>query len=82
MRAARRVFPPDFMAPAILSQPLSKESGPDAEPFPAMGSPSLRMEEMFIPIPEPLENMLPSVYWCFKIASIESLTPNMKHALA
>ena len=82
IRAARRVLPPDFMAPAILSQPLSKESGPEAEPFPAIGSPSLRIEEMFMPTPEPLENMLPSVYWCFKIASIESSTPRIKHALA
>ena len=38
MRAARRVLPPDLMAPAMRSQPRSKEMGPEERPLPLMGS--------------------------------------------
>lgn len=63
-RGAARLAAGLYGARHFVPAPVERER-PEAEPFPAIGSPSLRIEEMFMPTPEPLENMLPSVYWCF-----------------
>ena len=51
--AARRVVPPDLMAPAARSPILRKLIRPDDLPPPDSGSPSPRREEKLVPVPEP-----------------------------
>ncbi len=58
--AARRVFPPDLMVPALASAPRMKETGPEAVPPPASGSLDERILDRLIPEPDPPLKMVPS----------------------
>ena len=51
--AARRVVPPDFMAPAARSPIFKNDIKPDEFPPPERGSFSPRKLEKFVPVPEP-----------------------------
>src|SRR3954465_5370001 len=51
--AARRVVPPDLMAPAARSPILRKDIRPDDLPPPDNFSPEPRRREKFEPVPEP-----------------------------
>src|SRR5499433_1311868 len=51
--AARRVVPPDLIAPAALSPILRKDMSPEDLPPPESGSFSPRSEEKLEPVPEP-----------------------------
>src|SRR5690606_33277409 len=51
--AARRVVPPLLIAPAARSPILRKDMSPDETPPPARGSPSPRIAEKFVPVPDP-----------------------------
>ncbi len=51
--AARRVVPPDLIAPAARSPILRKLIRPDDLPPPASRSFSARSDEKFVPVPEP-----------------------------
>src|SRR5512138_2614553 len=50
--AARRVLPPDLIAPAKESNPFMKESGPDAVPPEERPSCAPRRHERFDPVPD------------------------------
>src|ERR1017187_3470198 len=78
--AARRVLPPDLMAPAKLSKPFMKETGPDAMPPEESDSVDERSEERFDPVPDPNLKSMPSVLARSRIEDIESPTALMKHA--
>src|SRR5499433_4374947 len=54
--AARRVVPPDLMAPAARSPILRKLISPDDLPPPESRSPSPRRREKLLPVPEPYLN--------------------------
>ena len=54
--AARRVVPPDLMAPAARSPIFRKLIRPDDLPPPASFSPSPRRREKLEPVPEPYLN--------------------------
>ena len=54
--AARRVVPPDLMAPAARSPILRKLISPEERPPPDSGSFSPRMSEKLEPVPEPYLN--------------------------
>ena len=54
--AARRVVPPDLMAPAARSPTLRKLISPDDLPPPESDSPSPRSFEKLLPVPEPYLN--------------------------
>ena len=54
--AARRVVPPDLMAPAARSPILRKDIRPEERPPPPSGSFSARTEEKLVPVPEPYLN--------------------------
>ncbi len=54
--AARRVVPPDLMAPAARSPIFRKPISPEDRPPPDKGSPSPRKELKFVPVPEPYLN--------------------------
>ena len=55
--AARRVVPPDLMAPAARSPILRNDISPDDLPPPESGSFSPRIAEKFEPVPEPYLKM-------------------------
>src|ERR1017187_5722666 len=78
--AARRVLPPDLIAPAKLSKPFMKETGPDAMPPEESDSVDERSEERFEPVPDPNLKSMPSVLARSRIEDIESPTELMKHA--
>ena len=59
--AARRVLPPDLIAPANESKPFMKESGPEAVPPAESDSREPRIDERFEPVPEPYLKSMPSV---------------------
>src|SRR5512141_2300071 len=59
--AARRVLPPDLIAPAKLSKPFMKETGPEAMPPDERDSVEERSEDRFEPVPEPNLESMPSV---------------------
>src|SRR5689334_4962405 len=81
--AARRVLPPLLMAPALLSAPRIKLSGPEAVPA-LLPSCSLdeRMVLRFRPAPEPPLKIMPSSLYQLRILCIVSSTARMKQALA
>ncbi len=54
--AARRVVPPDLMAPAARSPILRKLISPDDLPPPDRGSLAERRAEKLVPVPEPYLN--------------------------
>src|SRR5205085_12381216 len=78
--AARRVLPPDVMAPAKASKPRMNGTGPDAVPPPLRCSRDERSDDRFEPVPEPYLNSMPSVFARVRIEPIESSTALMKHA--
>src|SRR5215213_10346674 len=59
--AARRVPPPDLIAPAQESAPRMKLTGPEAIPPLERGSVEPRILERLIPEPEPPLKMIPSL---------------------
>src|SRR5688572_17756902 len=78
--AARRVLPPDLMAPANASKPRMNETGPDAVPPPFRYSLDERSVDRLDPVPEPHLKSMPSVLASVRIESIESSTLLMKQA--
>src|SRR5512147_1818668 len=78
--AARRVLPPDLMAPANASKPRMNETGPDAVPPPLRCSRDERRLERFEPVPEPYLNSMPSVLARPRIDCMVSSTELMKQA--
>ena len=54
--AARRVVPPDFIAPAERSPIFRNPISPDDFPPPDSGSPSPLRELKFVPVPDPYLN--------------------------
>src|SRR5262249_20895262 len=78
--AARRVLPPDLMAPAKLSKPRMNDTGPEAVPPPFRCSRDERRLERVEPGPEPHLKSMPSVLASVRIESIESSTLLMKQA--
>src|SRR5262249_24207792 len=80
--AARRVLPPDLIAPAKESKPFIKESGPEAVPPEERPSRDPRRQERFDPVPDPYLKSIPSVLASVRIASIESPQELIKQAEA
>src|SRR5919201_6441317 len=78
--AARRVFPPDLMVPALASAPRMKLTGPLAVPPPARCSLEDRSGERLIPDPEPPLKMVPSSTYQLRMEDMVSSTERMKHA--
>ena len=78
--AARRVLPPDLIAPAKLSNPFMKETGPEAVPPAERDSVEERREERLDPVPEPNLKSIPSVLARSRMEAIESPTALMKQA--
>src|SRR5213594_601131 len=78
--AARRVLPPDLIAPAKESKPFMKERGPEAVPPAERPSCEPRMVERFEPVPEPYLKSIPSVLARSRIDCMVSSTELMKHA--
>src|SRR6202521_4338300 len=78
--AARRVLPPDLIAPAKESNPFMKESGPEAVPPAERPSCAPRRLERLDPVPEPYLKSMPSVLASERIESIESPQELMKQA--
>src|SRR5215813_10713257 len=78
--AARRVFPPDLMVPALASAPRMKETGPLAVPPPWSCSADERSGDRFTPEPEPPLKIVPSSVYQLRIDLMESSTARMKHA--
>src|SRR6478752_5264488 len=62
--AARRVLPPDLIAPAKESKPFMKESGPEAVPAPYLKSmPSVLARSRIEPMESPQELMKQAEAW-------------------
>src|SRR5512132_3064141 len=80
--AARRVLPPDLIAPAKESNPFMKLTGPEAMPPEESDSVEERSEERLEPVPEPNVKSIPSVLARSRIEPIESPTELMKQAEA
>src|ERR1044071_3308009 len=78
--AARRVLPPDLIAPANASKPRMNDTGPDAVPPPFRCSRELRSDDRIDPAPEPYLKSMPSVFASPRIELIESSTELMKQA--
>ena len=68
------------MAPAMRSQPRSKEMGPEERPLPLMGSLEDRRVDRLMPTPEPDAKILPSVVRWSRISSMLSPTSVRKQA--
>src|SRR5207244_12104940 len=78
--AARRVLPPDLLAPAEASAARMKDTGPEAVPPPPSRSREERRRERFTPEPEPPLKMTPSLRYQSRIESMVSSTERMKQA--
>src|SRR5271170_5947269 len=78
--AARRVLPPDLITPANASNPRIKLNGPEAVPPPDNSSMEPRIDDRFVPVPDPHLKSIPSVLASVRIESSESSTALMKHA--
>src|SRR5581483_9706346 len=78
--AARRVPPPDLIAPAQESAPRMKLTGPEAIPPLESGSIEPRIFERLMPEPEPPLKMIPSLVFQERIESMSSSTERMKQA--
>src|SRR5688500_7994247 len=78
--AARRVPPPDLIAPAQESAPRMKLTGPEAIPPLERGSIEPRILERLMPDPEPPLKMVPSLVFQARIDSMSSSTERMKQA--
>src|SRR6266700_4679155 len=79
--AARRVFPPDLMVPALASAPRMKLTGPLAVPPPLSCSLDERSGDRFTPDPLPPLKIVPSSTYQLRMEVIESSTARMKQAL-
>src|SRR6266566_3242078 len=79
--AARRVFPPDLIVPALASAPRMKLTGPDAVPPPASDSFDDRIRDRLIPEPDPPLKIVPSSTYQLRMEDMWSSTDRMKHAL-
>ncbi len=80
--AARRVPPPDLIAPAQESAPRMKLTGPEAIPPFDRGSVEPRILERLMPEPDPPLKMMPSLVFQERIESMSSSTLRMKQAEA
>src|SRR5262249_39140260 len=78
--AARRVLPPDLIAPAEASAARIKESGPEAIPPLESCSCEPRIFDKLTPEPEPPLKIMPSWRYHSRMDSIESSTAMMKQA--
>src|SRR3990167_9490552 len=78
--AARRVFPPERIVPAIASAPFIKDTGPEDLPLFEIVSLEDLKGEMFMPDPEPPENINISVRYHSAIDSLSSVTDKIKQA--
>src|SRR5258706_1199218 len=78
--AARRVLPPDLIAPAKESKPFMKESGPEAVPPAERPSWDPRIDERFEPVPEPYLKSMPSVLARPRMDDMESPQELMNQA--
>src|ERR1700744_4607520 len=78
--AARRVFPPDLITPANASKPRIKLNGPEAWPPPDNSSIDPRIDDKFVPVPDPHLNSMPSGLARVRIESSESSTALIKQA--
>src|ERR687888_1285515 len=78
--AARLVFPPDLMVPALESAPRMKETGPLAVPPPLRCSLDERRADRLIPEPDPPLKMIPSSAYQLRIDRMSSSIERMKHA--
>src|ERR671935_1343425 len=76
--AARRVFPPDLIVPALASAPRMNETGPLAVPPPASASLDERILDRLMPDPDPPLKMVPSSTYQLRIDDIVSSTARMK----
>ena len=72
--AARRVMPPDFVAPAPLSNTSRKLISPDEVPPPESFSMLPRIFEKFVPVPDPYLNSRASDFSRSKMAIRSSST--------
>src|SRR5947207_8919489 len=79
--AARRVFPPDLIVPALASAPRMKLTGPDAVPPPASDSFDDRIRDRLIPEPDPPLKIVPSSTYQLRMEDMWSSTDRMKQAL-
>ena len=78
--AARRVAPPDLVAPAARSNTSRKLIRPELVPPAESGSCLLRRRLKFVPLPEPYLNMRASFFSSSKMPIRSSRTPWMKQA--
>src|SRR3990167_5533494 len=78
--AARRVFPPERIVPAIASAPFIKDTGPEDLPRLEIFSRDDLKGEMFIPEPEPPEKINISVRYHSAMDSLSSAMDKIKHA--
>src|SRR5260221_11740137 len=78
--AARRVLPPDLIAPANASKPFMKLTGPDACPPLVIASSELRKDDRLVPVPAPHLNSMPSTLTNARMDSSESRTKLIKQA--
>ena len=78
--AARRVVPPDLIAPAMVSKTFRNDINPLDDPPPASRSPLARSELKFVPVPEPRLKSLASIVSRSMIPFSESPMGLMKQA--
>ena len=78
--AARRVVPPDLVAPAPRSSTSRKLISPDDVPPPDNFSMRPRSLEKFVPVPEPYLKTRASFFTSSKMDIRSSVTDWMKHA--
>src|SRR5881398_2193652 len=78
--AARLVFPPLLMVPALASAPRMKLTGPLAVPPPFSCSFEDRSCDRFTPEPEPPLKIVPSSTYQLRMEDMLSSTARMKHA--
>ena len=78
--AARRVVPPDLVAPAPLSNTSRKDITPEDVPPPERCSYLLRSREKLVPVPEPYLNTRASFCTREKMDIRSSFTRWMKQA--
>src|SRR6185295_13937160 len=78
--AARRVVPPDLIAPAEASAPRINETGPEAVPPSDRRSREERKTDKLIPDPEPCLKIIPSFLIQSRMDSMESSMARIKQA--
>src|SRR3989344_670548 len=78
--AARRVFPPERIVPAMASAPFIKDTGPEDLPLSVIFSFEDRSAEILMPDPDPPEKINISVRYHSAIDSLSSVMDKIKHA--